>query len=156
MDPQEQQATPAAEDQPRTTTRTRATRHAEDQRTRVKLSNQRLNRTIRAHSGSCYAEVARLNIFGVTGLLPRELREARGVRKTRDGLSSVELAALHFEEELESSAIQRRGVLGDRDILMLVSDITMDMTGLRLKYGGGSLNRERSPDAEAPPQSAPH
>lgn len=111
----------------------------QEQRSLAKRSNQRLNRIIQARGGSCYAEVARLNSLGVTGSLPHELRERRGVKSTRDGLSAAELAALILEEELEASAILERGLYGDRAILGLVRDVSLDVAALRVKYGTGAL-----------------
>jgi hypothetical protein len=106
-----------------------------EHRVRARSTNRLLNGSIHAAGGTCYATAARLNALGATGKLPRELREARGVKETRDGCTVGELAALAYAEALEAGAIQARGAQGIGGILAVVGEVSEDIAAQRRRYG---------------------
>lgn len=128
-----------------------------------KVVNRLLNGAIHQHGGTCYASVARLNAQAATGFFPREIREKRGVRETRDGLDLHELAALRYAESLETRAIEVQNAQGDGPILGIVEAVTRDVEAMRQRHTKGlpapaplpALPAPVAPAAPPAPASAP-
>jgi hypothetical protein len=83
----------------------------------AKVSNKNLNAAIQSAGGSCFAAVANINNIAILGGTAKQIQAARGVKKTRDGLSAVELSMLNATEIHEQQAIESSGDRGDNKIL---------------------------------------
>jgi hypothetical protein len=84
-------------------------------RVEAKISNKNLNAAIQSAGGSCFAAVANINNIAILGGNAKQV--ARGVKKTRDGLSAAELSALNLTQIYEQQAIESSPDRGDNKIL---------------------------------------
>jgi hypothetical protein len=86
-------------------------------RVEAKISNKNLNAAIQSAGGSCFAAVANINNIAILGGNAKQIQVARGVKKTRDGLSAAELSALNLTQIYEQQAIESSPDRGDNKIL---------------------------------------
>ena len=112
-----------------------------EMRARTKQTNKKLNETIRDHGGTkegrqnIYATVAGRNNEAVYERTAKEIKQAHGVRNTRDALDTTRLSLMATAEELEAVNIPRRNAWGNHQILEAVDEVCDDIEGLRQKYG---------------------
>ena len=104
-----------------------------EQRVKAKISNKGLNFVISQAGGTCFAAVADINNIAILGGTAKQIRAARGVKQTRDGLSRIELAMLETAELLEQEAIEEDRVRGDRQIISTCKNVATTMASLRSK-----------------------
>ena len=104
-----------------------------EQRVKTKISNKGLNSAISQAGGTCFAAVADINNIAILGGTAKQIQAARGVKKTRDGLSRIELAMLETTELLEQEAIEEDRVRGDRQIISTCKNVATTMASLRSK-----------------------
>jgi hypothetical protein len=83
----------------------------------AKVSNKNLNAAIQSAGGSCFAAVANINNLAILGGTAKQIQQARGVKKTRDGLTAAELSMLNATEIHEQQAIEFSPDRGDNKIL---------------------------------------
>jgi hypothetical protein len=102
-----------------------------EQRLKTKISNKGLNSAISQAGGTCFAAVADINNIAIVGGTAKQIQAARGVKKTRDGLSRIELAMLETAELLEQEAIEEERVRGDRQIISTCKNVATTMASLR-------------------------
>jgi hypothetical protein len=123
-----------------------------ENRVRAKRTNKELNGAIHGAGALCYREVARLNSRGATGLYPAELRAKRGVKATRDGYTTAELAAVAHAEALEAEAIEARRVQGDSQVLSVAAEFSGEIERLR-RQARGALPAKTAPALPAPSEA---
>jgi hypothetical protein len=104
-----------------------------EQRIKTKISNKGLNSAISQAGGTCFAAVADINNIAIVGGTAKQIQAARGVKKTRDGLTRIELAMLETAELLEQEAIEEERVRGDRQIISTCKNVATTMASLRSK-----------------------
>jgi hypothetical protein len=104
-----------------------------EQRVKTKISNKGLNSAISQAGGTCFAAVANINNIAIVGGTAKQIQAARGVKKTRDGLSRIELAMLETAELLEQEAIEEERVRGDHQIISTCKNVATTMASLRSK-----------------------
>jgi hypothetical protein len=102
-----------------------------EQRVKTKISNKGLNSAISQAGGTCFAAVADINNVAIVGGTAKQIQAARGVKKTRDGLSRIELAMLETAELLEQEAIEEDRVRGDFQIISTCKNVAQTMASLR-------------------------
>jgi prophage antirepressor-like protein len=124
-----------------------------ENRVRAKRTNKLLNGAIQGAGADCYREVARLNSRGATGYYPAELRAARGVKKTRDGYTTAELAAVAHAEALEAEAIESRRARGDGAVLAVAAEFSCEIERLR-RQARGALSAPAPAPAAADTEAA--
>jgi hypothetical protein len=83
----------------------------------AKVSNKNLNAAIQSAGGSCFAAVANINNIAILGGTAKQIQLARGVKKTRDGLTASELSMLNATEIHEQQAIEFSLDRGDNAII---------------------------------------
>jgi hypothetical protein len=86
-------------------------------RIEAKISNKNLNAAIQSAGGSCFATVANINNIAILGGTAKQIQLARGVKKTRDGLTAAELSMIAATENHEQQAIESSPDRGDNRIL---------------------------------------
>ncbi|WP_339094470.1 DNA damage response protein DdrC [Deinococcus sp. VB343] len=82
--------------------------------------------TVARHGGrgGVYGQLGSISNRAVLGKDSASVREERGVRATRDGLSSTELLRLAYIDTVTNHAIQERGTRGNAAILRLHEEVT--------------------------------
>lgn len=106
-----------------------------EQRARAKVSNRGLNGAIKLCDGEkSYAVVANINNIAVTGRTAKEIKLARGVKQTRDGLTTFELSMLEAAENLEEAALRSNRPRGDSAIVATCQEVANDISTLVKKY----------------------
>lgn len=98
----------------------------------AKVSNKALNSAIQSAGGTCFAAVANINNIAIVGATAKEIQAIRGVKKTRDGLSSAELAMLNATEIYEQQAISSNNIKGDNSIILKCQSIADIMASARI------------------------
>ena len=73
--------------------------------------------------GGVYGQLGSISNRAVLGKDSASVREERGVRATRDGLSSTELLRLAYIDTVTNHAIQERGTQGNAAILRLHEEV---------------------------------
>jgi hypothetical protein len=106
-----------------------------EQRARTKLSNRGVNAAIKLCGGEkVYPVVADLNNVAVTGQTAKDIKLARNVKQTRDGMSLFELSMIEAAENLEEAALRNKRPKGDKPIAEVCRAVADDIHALVKKY----------------------
>lgn len=118
-----------------------------EERAKGKVERLALTDTIQSHGGErhTYIAVSEINNRAITGMPAKEIQRVRGVKKTRDGLTTGEVIAMGFTEHLEASEIDNRNAFSHTQISSVAADVASDVKTILSKYS----RKEISAEAEA-------
>jgi len=107
-----------------------------ERRAEAKKSNIAVNATILKHGGGCFSKVAISTCIGATGKTPLQIRQTRGCKFAREGMSTNELTAIAMMEATVAGAIRNHNLQGDYAIVDKAAEIANGMQRF-LEYHAG-------------------